>query len=423
MPINKYKLAVVGLGYVGIPLAYEFSKFHNVIGFDINQERVNDLNLGIDVTGNLSSRDLLSNASLEFSNLEESLEQASVYIVTVPTPVDKSKNPDLGPLKSASETISRYLKKGDLVVYESTVYPGCTEEVCIPLLEKNSGLDVNKDFYCGYSPERINPGDKEHTLTSIKKITSGSNELASNLVDDLYKKIITAGTYKAESIKVAEAAKVVENTQRDLNIALMNELSLIFRRVGIDTKEVLDAASTKWNFIKFEPGLVGGHCISVDPYYLTFKAKELGYEPDVILSGRKVNDFLGKDIAHRVVQSLSKATKEEKSKVLIIGFSFKANCSDFRNTGVFTIFQELSKFNIDTDIYDPFVSVEEVKQEYAINILSEVPKKKYDAIILAVPHNDIVIKGLDFIKSLGKKGFIFFDVKSIFDKKESSHRL
>ena len=238
----------------------------------------------------------------------------------------------------------------------------------------------------------------------------------------IYTKIITS-TYKAESIKVAEAAKVVENTQRDLNIALMNELSLIFRRVGIDTKEVLDAASTKWNFIKFEPGLVGGHCISVDPYYLTFKAKELGYEPDVILSGRKVNDFLGKDIAHRVVQSLSKATKEEKSKVLIIGFSFKANCSDFRNTGVFTIFQELSKFNIDTDIYDPFVSVEEVKQEYAINILSEVPKKKYDAIILAVPHNDIVIKGLDFIKSLGKKGFIFFDVKSIFDKKESSHRL
>ena len=420
--MNKEKIAIIGLGYVGLPLAYEYSKIHKVIGFDTNKVRIRSLELGEDLTANYSKAELLDLDNLTFTHDAESISKANIYIITVPTPVDKFNNPDLRPLVNASKLVGKNLKDNDLVIYESTVYPGCTDEVCIPILEEQSGLKINKDFYCGYSPERINPGDKKHTLTKIVKVTSGSCAKASKLVDNLYKSIVEAGTYNVNSIKTAEASKVVENTQRDLNIALMNELSLIFRRIGIDTKEVLDAAETKWNFMRFEPGLVGGHCISVDPYYLTYKSKAVGYEPEVILSGRKVNDFLGRDIAHQVIQLLNQKNKIKRS-VLILGFAFKPDCSDVRNTGVFNIYTELLKFNISPDVYDPLVSAREVKNDYGVEVLPKLPRKNYDAIILAVPHKIFKDDGIEKIRSLGTKDLIFFDVKSVFKKNESTLRL
>lgn len=415
MDLQNRTLAIIGLGYVGLPLAVEFGKRRAVIGFDINPKRVTELQSGEDHTLECSRSELKEAKQLRYSSESDDLKEAEVFIVTVPTPVDQANRPDMTPLVKASNTVGKALKKGDVVIYESTVYPGATEEVCVPVLEKVSGLTFNVDFFCGYSPERINPGDKEHRLPSIRKVTSGSTPEVADAVNALYAQIITAGTHKASSIKVAEAAKVIENTQRDVNIALMNELSLIFHRLGIDTLEVLQAAGTKWNFMPFRPGLVGGHCIGVDPYYLTHKAQEVGYHPEVILAGRRINDNMARHVADETVKlMLRKGLPVFGSKVLVLGLTFKENCPDVRNTKVVDIVRTLQRYNTDVDVYDPWISVDEAEHEYGLQCLREVPAAgKYAAIVLAVGHKQFVELGVEGVKAFGQPGAVVFDVKSI----------
>ena len=416
----EFKVAVIGLGYVGLPLAVESGKRYPTLGFDINGARISELRAGIDRTLEVDKADLLGSKHLVCSSDPSDLSGCNFYIVTVPTPVDQHKKPDLRPIISASRMISALLKKGDIVVYESTVYPGCTEEVCVPELEK-SGLVFNQDFFCGYSPERINPGDKVHRLTTILKVTSGSDSETAERVDDFYKSIVTAGTYKASSIKVAEAAKVIENSQRDINIAFVNELSLIFDRIGIDTQEVLEAAGTKWNFLKFAPGLVGGHCIGVDPFYLTYKAEELGYHPQVILAGRKINDNMGAYVAQRTIKLLSQKKKlNQQTKVLILGITFKENCPDIRNSRVIDIYRELVDFGVDTDVFDPNADHAEVSAEYGLKMLSEPAYTSYEAIILAVAHDQFL--ELDW-SSIRNNVSVIFDVKGLLPKEFVDSRL
>ena len=388
MDIKNISIAIIGQGYVGLPLAIEFGKKHQTIGFDINIDRIEDLKNGIDHTNEATPEQLSSAQELTFSSDINDIKDSTIYIVTVPTPIDEFKTPDLKPLRAASQMLGEILKKGDIVIYESTVYPGCTEEVCVPLLEESSNLKFNTDFYCGYSPERIVPGDKINTLTTIQKVTSGSTPEVATFVDDLYSSIITAGTFKAASMKVAEASKAIENAQRDVNISFVNELALIFDRVGIDTQDVLDAAGTKWNFLKYKPGLVGGHCISVDPYYLAYKAENLGYHPEVILSGRRVNDNMSTFVANKMIKMLIKAGKQIMgSKILILGVTFKENCPDIRNSKVADVYHELKEFGLEVDAYDYEADPKEVKQEYGIHLLDEI-KDKYDGILLAVSHKN-----------------------------------
>ena len=408
-------IAIIGLGYVGLPLAVEFGKQRAVIGFDINAARVAELQSGHDHTLECSAEELAQARHLRYSQTPEDLEEASIFIVTVPTPIDQANRPDLMPLVKASETVGKALKVGNIVVYESTVYPGATEEVCVPILERQSGLKFNQDFFCGYSPERINPGDKEHRLPTIKKVTSGSTPEVADAVDKLYASIITAGTHKASSIRVAEAAKVIENTQRDVNIALMNELSLIFHRLGIDTLEVLQAAGTKWNFLPFRPGLVGGHCIGVDPYYLTHKAQEVGYHPEVILSGRRINDGMARHVADETVKlMLRKGLPVLGSRILVLGLTFKENCPDVRNTKVVDIVKLLKAYNTQVDVYDPWIDVAEAEKEYGLKCLPQAPTSAdYKAVVLAVGHKQFVELGEMGIKALAQPGAVVFDVKSL----------
>ena len=406
-------IAVIGLGYVGFPLAVEFGKLYPTLGFDIDQARIAELQRGFDRTQEVSEAQLAASVSLRFSSQAGELGACNTFIVTVPTPIDHFKKPDLSPLLKASEMIGRALKKGDVVIYESTVYPGCTEEDCVPVLEKHSGLIFNQDFFCGYSPERINPGDKVNTLTKIKKVTSGSTPEVAERVDALYRSIIQAGTHKASSIKVAEASKAIENAQRDVNISFVNELALIFDRMGIDTTEVLEAAGTKWNFLNFKPGLVGGHCIGVDPYYLLHKSESLGYYPQVILSGRRVNDNMGIFVANKLVKLLiQKGKKIGGARTLMLGITFKENCPDIRNSRVVDIYKELIDFGMDVDVYDPWANAEEVQKEHGISLVSTV-KDGYDAIVLTVAHEEFL--GLPFVKLKAKDGIIF-DIKSVLDK-------
>ena len=415
------KIAVIGLGYVGLPLAHAFSEKYKVIGFDIAQWRVDELNNGVDRTLELSEKQVKEAFAngMQFTNELNNIADCTIYIVTVPTPIDKHKRPDLTPLIKASESIGKVLKKGDIVIYESTVYPGATEEECVPLLEKHSGLTFNKDFYCGYSPERINPGDKEHTVTKILKVTAGSTPEIGKQVDDLYASIITAGTHLAPSIKVAEAAKVIENSQRDVNIAFVNELAIIFNKLDIDTQAVLEAAGTKWNFLPFKPGLVGGHCIGVDPYYLTYKAQEVGYNPEIILAGRRLNDQIGIYVANQVIKlMIKKGKKIENAKVLILGITFKENCPDIRNSKVIDVIKELQEFGTQVSIYDPWADKEEVQREYGLSLLDQIVIDDYDAIVLAVAHNEL--KTLDLKTN---KNRVVFDIKSILDKDVVDGRL
>jgi UDP-N-acetyl-D-galactosamine dehydrogenase len=421
------KIAIIGLGYVGLPLAVEFARKFPTYGFDISVPRVNELNKGIDSTLEVESDDLRSVLRPNMIELDRStnglflttaitdISECNVYIVTVPTPIDEHKRPDLRPLISASETIGKILKEGDVVIYESTTYPGCTEEDCVPVLESVSGLTFNKDFFCGYSPERINPGDKINTLTKIMKVTSGSTDEAADFVDNLYKSIITAGTFKAANMKVAEASKAIENAQRDVNISFVNELALIFDRLGVDTNDVLEAAGTKWNFLKYKPGLVGGHCIGVDPYYLAHKAEQVGYHPAVILSGRRVNDNMGMFVANKVIKlMIEKGHTIKGAKALILGFTFKENCPDIRNTRVIDIYKELNQFGLDVDIHDPWANPEEVKHEYGIDILEKLNGGSYQAIIIAVAHNEFHTIDFDAIKAKGET--VVFDTKGFLDR-------
>lgn len=418
-------IAIIGLGYVGLPLAVEFGKQRQAIGFDINPKRVAELHAGQDHTLECSPEELSQAIHLIYSCNSEDLKKASIFIVTVPTPVDQANRPDMTPLIKASETVGKVLKQGDIVIYESTVYPGATEEVCVPVLEEFSGLKFNQDFFCGYSPERINPGDKEHRLPTIKKVTSGSTLAVAEEVDQLYKQIITAGTHKASSIKVAEAAKVIENTQRDVNIALMNELSLIFHKLGIDTLEVLQAAGTKWNFLPFRPGLVGGHCIGVDPYYLTHKAQEVGYHPEVILAGRRINDSMASHVADETVKlMLRKGHPVLGSKILVLGLTFKENCPDVRNTKVVDIVKALRGYNTHVDVYDPWIDVAEAKHEYGLQCLTQVPDAgQYAAIVLAVGHSQFTGLGEQGIKAWGLPNAVVYDVKSILPMGAADGRL
>lgn len=414
------KIGIIGLGYVGLPLAVEFGKILDVIGFDINQERIQELKSGHDRTLEVDSAELKSATNLTYSSNPQNLNAVNYFIVTVPTPVDEYKTPDLTPLIKASETVGKVLKKGDIVIYESTVYPGCTEEDCVPVLEKHSGLRFNVDFFCGYSPERINPGDKQHRLPNIKKVTSGSNPEVAEKVDQLYKKIIKAGTHKASSIKVAEAAKVIENSQRDINIAFVNELSLIFEKMGIDTHEVLDAAGTKWNFLPYKPGLVGGHCIGVDPYYLTYKADSLGYHPQVILAGRRINDNMGIHIANRVIKLMTQhSLPVNKAKILVLGITFKENCPDIRNSRAIDVIRELQSYSADVEVFDPHANENEVRHEYGLSLISEL-NKKYSAIVLAVSHQEF--KSLDW-STICDSNTIVYDVKGFLDKSMVTARL
>lgn len=418
------KIAVIGLGYVGLPLAVEFGKKQKVIGFDINRKRVDELKKGHDFTLEVSETDLATATNLVYSYDVKDIEDCNVYIVTVPTPIDENNAPDLNPLRKASAMLATVIKTGDIVIYESTVYPGATEEVCIPVIEKGSGLKFNQDFYAGYSPERINPGDKINTLTKIRKITSGSTPEIAKFVDDLYASIITAGTHCASSIKVAEAAKVIENTQRDLNIAIINEFAKIFNILGIDSQEVLEAAGTKWNFLPFKPGLVGGHCISVDPYYLTYKAKEVGYQPEVILAGRRINDGMGQYTATQLVKAVSrKKIHIDEARVLVLGFTFKGDCPDVRNTKIIDMIKELESFNMHVDVYDPWAEPEEVEAEYGIKLESDLLEGAYDAVVLAVDHSDFKEWGAEKIRSFGKEKHVLYDVKHVLSKNESDLRL
>jgi UDP-N-acetyl-D-galactosamine dehydrogenase len=425
MNLQNKTVAIIGLGYVGLPLAVEFGKHRLTIGFDINQSRINELQSGKDHTLECSPEELQAAPYLSYSANPQDLLKAQVFIVTVPTPVDQANRPDMTPLVKASETVGKVLKLGDVVIYESTVYPGATEEVCVPVLEKFSGLKFNQDFFCGYSPERINPGDKEHRLPTIKKVTSGSTPEVADAVDQLYQEIITAGTYKASSIKVAEAAKVIENTQRDLNIALMNELSLIFKKLGIDTLEVLKAAGTKWNFLPFRPGLVGGHCIGVDPYYLTHKAQEVGYHPEVILAGRRINDGMARHVADETVKlMLRKNLPVLGSKVLVLGLTFKENCPDVRNTKVVDIVKALRGYNTQVDVYDPWIDINEAEHEYGLQCLAQAPALgQYAAIVLAVGHHQFLSLGEEGIKAWGQPGVVLYDVKSVLPKGAADGRL
>lgn len=408
------KIAVIGLGYVGLPLAVAFGEKRAVIGFDINRKRIEELNAGKDITQEVSADELSTAPGLSFSTSVDDLAQCQIFIVTVPTPIDEFKRPDLTPLIKASETVGKVLKQGDIVVYESTVYPGATEEVCVPVLEQVSGLRFNQDFYAGYSPERINPGDKEHRVTTIMKVTSGSTPAVADEVDAMYAGVITAGTHKASSIKVAEAAKVIENTQRDLNIALMNELSMIFGRLGIDTHEVLAAAGTKWNFLPFKPGLVGGHCIGVDPYYLTHKAQAVGYHPEIILAGRRVNDGMGPHVAAELVKKMIKAGHAvAHARVLVLGFAFKENCPDLRNTRVIDVVRELKEFGCSVDVADTWASSEEAEHEYGISLLETPQAGHYDALILAVPHKEYASMAAGDLRAYLKEGGVLFDLKGI----------
>ena len=415
--LSEAKVAVIGLGYVGLPLAVEFSKKYRVLGFDINEGRIDELSSGKDSTLEVSPEELLDAKDLQFSAKKNDLKSCNVLIVTVPTPIDKHMQPDLTPLIKASEMLGAVINKGDVVIYESTVYPGATEEDCIPVLEKFSGLKFNQDFYAGYSPERINPGDKEHRVTNILKVTSGSTPEVADFVDALYASIITAGTHRASSIKVAEAAKVIENTQRDVNIALINELSLIFNRLDIDTLEVLEAAGTKWNFLPFRPGLVGGHCIGVDPYYLTHKAQAAGYHPEMILAGRRLNDNMGKNVVARLVKEMVKQGIDVgAAKVLVMGLTFKENCPDLRNTKVVDVVTELASYGITVDIVDPWCSLEEAENEYGLGVHKNVEDDTYDGIIIAVGHDKFKDMGARAIRKLGKSKHVLFDLKYVLSK-------
>lgn len=415
------KVGIIGLGYVGLPLAVEFGKVIPTVGFDINQSRIDELMNNFDRTREVDEEELKDRKHLMFSSSLEDLKDCNFYIITVPTPIDQHNRPDLTPLFKASETVGRVLSKGDIVIYESTVYPGCTEYDCVPILEKVSGLKFNEDFSCGYSPERINPGDKTHTVTKIKKVTSGSNPEAAKKVNDLYLSIITAGTHLAESIMVAEAAKVIENSQRDINIAFVNELSMIFNRMGINTQSVLTAAATKWNFLPFKPGLVGGHCIGVDPYYLTHKAQEIGYHPEIILAGRRLNDSMGSYIANQTIKlMIKKGHKVEGAKVLVLGLTFKENCPDIRNSKVIDIIYELEEFGIQVDVYDPWADAAEVFHEYKIKLIDNIASKEYEGIILAVAHTNLL--DLDYSK-LKSNNAVLFDVKSVLNSNLTDGRL
>ncbi|AJC20348.1 Vi polysaccharide biosynthesis UDP-N-acetylglucosamine C-6 dehydrogenase TviB [Pandoraea pulmonicola] len=424
MNLAGVKLAIVGLGYVGLPLAVEFGRMRSVVGFDINQRRIDELKAGNDSTLETTAEELREAKYLSFTTDVNDLRECNCYIITVPTPIDDFKRPDLTPLVKASETVGKVLKVGDIVIYESTVYPGCTEEDCVPVLEKHSGLKFNVDFFCGYSPERINPGDKEHRVTTIKKVTSGSTPEVSVLVDNLYNQIVAAGTHKAESIKVAEAAKVIENTQRDLNIALINELALIFNKMGIDTEAVLKAAGSKWNFLPFRPGLVGGHCIGVDPYYLTHKAQAIGYNPEIILAGRRLNDSMGMYVVAQLVKAMTKKRIHvEGAKVLVMGLTFKENCPDLRNTRVVDIVAELKDYNCDVDVYDPWVSADEARHEYGITPVESPAAGSYDAIILAVAHEQFKAMGPAAIRAFGKATSVLYDLKYVLSANQSDLRL
>tara|TARA_B110000858_G_scaffold50091_1_gene57929 strand:+ start:1396 stop:2664 length:1269 start_codon:yes stop_codon:yes gene_type:complete len=421
--INK-QIAIIGLGYVGLPLAVAFSNYFKVVGFDNNKKRIGDLLNGLDITNELSKLELKKLKKIKLTSDQKYLNSCNIYIVTVPTPIDKLKKPDLKYLISASTTVGKYISKGDIVIYESTVYPGATEGDCVPILEKYSGLKFNHDFFCGYSPERINPGDKKNNLKNIKKITSGSTPNIAEFIDKLYLQIIDAGTYKASSIKIAEAAKVIENIQRDVNIALVNELSIIFNALEIDTEEVLEAAATKWNFIKYKPGLVGGHCISVDPYYLTHKAKSQGILSQVILAGRKVNDNMASHIVSQLIKYMvKKEITINKSNILIMGFTFKENCNDLRNTMVSELVLGLKEYNCNVDIFDPWIDIKETKKDYKYNFLSEIKKSKYDGIILAVAHDKFKDIGIKKIRKYGKSSVAIYDLKHIFNKEQSDLRL
>ena len=424
LKISDLKIAIIGLGYVGLPLAVEFGKKVPVVGFDIHQKRIDELKSGQDHTLEVSPEELAQSTHLTYSANLEDLKSCNFYIVTVPTPIDEFKQPDLTPLIKASQSIGQVLLKDDIVVYESTVYPGATEEACIPVLEQISGLKFNQDFYAGYSPERINPGDKQHRVTNILKITSGSTPEIAEFVDQVYNLIIEAGTHKAPSIKVAEAAKVIENTQRDVNIALINELALIFNKMGIDTEDVLKAAGTKWNFLPFRPGLVGGHCIGVDPYYLTHKAQSIGYHPEIILAGRRLNDGMGAYVVTQLVKGMiKKQIQVEDAKVLILGLSFKENCPDIRNTRIIDIVQELQEYNIDVDVYDPWVDAIEAQHEYGITPVPTLKNGQYDAVILAVAHDEFKAMGSDAIRALGKESHVLYDLKYVLAQSESDLRL
>jgi UDP-N-acetyl-D-glucosamine/UDP-N-acetyl-D-galactosamine dehydrogenase len=422
--LDKATIGVIGLGYVGLPLAVEFAKRGKVVGFDINRDRIRQLSEGHDATLEVGSSDLQAATDLSFSSALDDLAACTVFVVTVPTPIDAQKTPDLTPLLKASNTVGKVLKRGDVVIYESTVYPGATEDDCVPVLEQVSGLKLNVDFFAGYSPERINPGDKAHRLPDIKKVTSGSTPEVAVHIDRLYQEIITAGTHMAPSIKVAEAAKVIENTQRDLNIALVNELAIIFNRLGIDTQAVLEAAGTKWNFLPFRPGLVGGHCIGVDPYYLTQKAQSVGYHPEVILAGRRLNDGMG---AYVVSQLVKKMLKErihvEGARILVMGFAFKENCPDVRNTRVIDIVRELGEYNAEVDVYDPWIDAHEAQSEYGFKPIAELQQGAYDAVVLAVGHHQFVEMGASAIRALGKPAHVLYDIKHILSHADSDLRL
>jgi UDP-N-acetyl-D-glucosamine/UDP-N-acetyl-D-galactosamine dehydrogenase len=422
--LKDTRIGIIGLGYVGLPLAVEFGKHYQTLGFDIKASRIEELKAGRDSTLETTAEELVAAKKLSFTTDKSELRQCDTFIITVPTPVGKNNRPVLAPLKGASETVGSVLKRGDVVVYESTVYPGCTEEDCVPILERRSGLTFNKDFFAGYSPERINPGDKEHRLPTIKKITSGSTPETADYVDALYASIITAGTHKASSIKVAEAAKVIENTQRDINIALINELSLIFHRLDIDTEEVLKAAGTKWNFLNFKPGLVGGHCIGVDPYYLTYKAEETGYRPEMILAGRRLNDGMAEYVASRLIKLMIKRNIQPSgARVLCLGLTFKENCPDVRNTKVADIVRELQTFGCKVDVHDPWVAPEEAQHEYGIPMVAKPEAGNYDAIVIAVAHREFVALGAKGIRRFGSPNVVIFDIKHVLPKSESDARL
>ncbi len=426
MKLNDLSLAVIGLGYVGLPLAVEFGKKRLVVGYDINQKRISELNSGVDHTLEVSAEEMREASQLLFTHELKDLSKSNCFIVTVPPPIDEYKNPDLTPLIRASETVGKILKVGDVVIYESTVYPGCTEEICIPVLEKYSGLKFNQDFFAGYSPERINPGDKEHRVSTIKKVTSGSTPEVADLVDILYNQIVVVGTHKASSIKVAEAAKVIENTQRDLNIALINELAIIFNKLGIDTEAVLKAAGSKWNFLPFRPGLVGGHCIGVDPYYLTHKAEAIGYHPEIILAGRRLNDNMGSYVVAQLVKAMTKKRIHvDGAKVLVMGLTFKENCPDLRNTRVIDIVNELKEYNCEVDVFDPWADANESQHEYGITPIeqSALQPQAYDAIILAVGHSRFKEMGAKKIRALGGNPHVLYDIKYLLDLSESDLRL
>ncbi len=410
--LDEAKIAVIGLGYVGLPLAAAFGHDLDTLGFDINAERVAELSRGHDRTLELDDADLQSAAKLKFSAEVESLQGRDVFIVTVPTPIDDYKRPDLTPLEAASRSVGRAIRRGGIAIYESTVYPGCTEEVCVPIIERESGLACNVDFFVGYSPERINPGDKGHGLKHVMKVVSGSTDAAADFVEALYARVVQAGVHRASSIRVAEAAKVIENTQRDVNIALINELALIFHRLGIDTHEVLEAAGTKWNFLPFRPGLVGGHCIGVDPYYLTHKAQQIGYHPEVILAGRRINDGMGGHVAQRVVKLMQqRGIATSHAKVLVLGLAFKENCADLRNTRVMDVIAELHSYNVDVDVHDPWIDAADAKHEYGLDLVANPQAAAYDAIILAVPHRDFLAQGSAGVRAFGKTNAVLFDVK------------